>query len=95
MVGLELGGMDKRRVEGIEDDKRRMGRRLPVFFLGCACTGKRREQHPLDIRQPDSAAFVHATRHNRYVTRLAPGALTIPNADTITYPQSKLYLFDY
>ncbi len=53
--------MDKRRVEWIADEKKRMGRRLPVLFLGCACTGKRRKEHPLDIRQPDSAAFVHAT----------------------------------
>jgi len=53
--------MDKRRVEGIVDEKRRMERRLPVLFLGYACTGKRREQYPLNIRQPDSAAYVHAT----------------------------------
>ncbi len=40
--GIEWGGMDKRRVEGIADEKRCMERRLPVLFLACACTGKRR-----------------------------------------------------
>jgi len=59
--GIEWGGMDKRRVEGIADEKRCMERRLPVLFLGCACTGKRRVQLLLDIRRPDSAALVHAT----------------------------------
>ncbi len=72
--GLEWGGMDKRRVEGITDEKRRMGRRLPVLFLGCACTGKRREQHPLDILQPDSAAFVHATHLPILSCTLKPAA---------------------
>ncbi len=53
--------MDKRRVEGGADNKMRMERRLPAIFLGSACTGKSRKQHPVDIRRSDSAAFVHAT----------------------------------
>ncbi len=73
--GCTWGGVGKRRGHGIANTEKASGVTLARVFSYWVITGKRRKLHPLNLRKPDPAAFVHATHLPLPIRQfsLAPG----------------------